>query len=90
MTNLLLILHFTMGLSLRSSLQSVRDSISSQVSAVFQLYEQNRDSLDLIAVTERCATTPSLSDMLEWLRDAEHHYRKQYPFFLRLHGNGLA
>ncbi|XP_068432187.1 AFG2-interacting ribosome maturation factor [Clinocottus analis] len=61
-----------------SSLQSVRDSISSQVSASFQLYEQNKDSLDLVAVTERSATAPSVSDMLEWLQDAERHYRQQF------------
>lgn len=69
--------------SLRSSLQSVRDSISNQVSAVFQLYEQNTDSLDLLTVIERSAAAPSVSDMLEWLQDAERHYRQQYPFFLR-------
>ncbi|TNM93029.1 hypothetical protein fugu_018431 [Takifugu bimaculatus] len=34
------------------SLQSVRDSFSNQVSAVFQLYEQNRDSLDASTVME--------------------------------------
>ncbi|XP_076611321.1 AFG2-interacting ribosome maturation factor [Chaetodon auriga] len=61
-----------------SSLQSVRDSMSNQVCAVFQLYEQNTDSLDLLTVTERSATTPSLSDMLEWLQDAERHYRQQF------------
>ncbi|XP_059206386.1 AFG2-interacting ribosome maturation factor [Centropristis striata] len=61
-----------------SSLQSVRDSISNQVSAVFQLYEQQADSLDLLAVTERSATAPSVSDMLEWLQDAERHYRQQF------------
>ncbi|XP_068567410.1 AFG2-interacting ribosome maturation factor [Cebidichthys violaceus] len=61
-----------------SSLQSVRDAISNQVSAVFQLYEQNTDSLDLLAVTERSATAPSVSDMLEWLQDAERHYRQQF------------
>ncbi|KAM9340552.1 AFG2-interacting ribosome maturation factor [Symphorus nematophorus] len=61
-----------------SSLQSVRDSISNQVSAVFQLYEQNSDSLDLLTVTERSPTAPSLSDMLEWLQDAERHYRQQF------------
>lgn len=66
--------------SLRASLQSVRDSISNQVSAVFQLYGQNKDSLDLSTVTERSTTTPSLCDMLEWLQDAERHYRQQYPF----------
>ncbi|XP_070702555.1 AFG2-interacting ribosome maturation factor [Pempheris klunzingeri] len=61
-----------------SSLQSVRDSISNQVSAVFQLYEQNKDTLDLLSVTERSATTPSLSDMMEWLQDAERYYRQQF------------
>ncbi|KAF1381832.1 hypothetical protein PFLUV_G00158110 [Perca fluviatilis] len=61
-----------------SSLQSVRDSISNQVFAVFQHYEQNTDSLDLLTVTERSATAPSVSDMLEWLQDAERHYRQQF------------
>ncbi|KAM9383912.1 AFG2-interacting ribosome maturation factor [Pholidichthys leucotaenia] len=60
------------------SLQSIRDSISNQVSAVLQLYEQNADSLDLLAVTERSTTTPSVADMLEWLQDAERHYRVQF------------
>ncbi|XP_065804335.1 AFG2-interacting ribosome maturation factor [Labrus bergylta] len=61
-----------------SSLQSVRDSVSNQVSAVLQLYEQNSDSLDLLTVTERSATAPSVSDMLGWLQDAERHYRQQF------------
>lgn len=61
-----------------SSLQSVRDAISNQVSAVFQLYQQNADSLDVLTVTERSATAPSVSDMLEWLQDAERHYRQQF------------
>ncbi|KAK2830609.1 hypothetical protein Q5P01_018540 [Channa striata] len=61
-----------------SSLQSVRDAISNQVFSVFQLYEQNTDSLDLLTVTERSATAPSIADMLEWLQDAERHYRQQF------------
>ncbi|XP_029369668.1 AFG2-interacting ribosome maturation factor [Echeneis naucrates] len=61
-----------------SSLQSVRDAISNQVSGVVQLYEQNTDTLDVVAVTERSATTPSIADMLEWLQDAERHYRQQF------------
>lgn len=61
-----------------SSLQSVKDSISNQVSAAFQLYEQNKDSLDPSTVTARSPTTPSISDMLEWLQDAERHYRQQF------------
>lgn len=66
-------------LFLRSSLQTVRDAVSNQVSAVFQLYEQNRDSLDLLCVTKRSATNPSIADMMEWLQDAERHYQQQYP-----------
>ncbi|XP_022602939.1 uncharacterized protein C1orf109 homolog [Seriola dumerili] len=61
-----------------SSLQSARDAISNQVCAVLQLYEQNTDSLDVLTVTERSATTPSIADMLEWLQDAERHYRQQF------------
>ncbi|KAF3707241.1 putative protein C1orf109 -like protein [Channa argus] len=61
-----------------SSLQSARDAISNQVSAVSQLYEQNADSLDLLTVSERSATAPSIADMLEWLQDAERHYRQQF------------
>lgn len=74
----------------RSSLQSVRDAISNQVSAVFQLYEENTDSLDLLTVTERSVTAPSLSDMLEWLQDAERHYREQYPFCSCSHWVGFS
>lgn len=72
--------HLAMWLSLRCSLQSVHDSFSNQVSAVFQLYEQNRDSLDASTVMERSALAPSISDMMGWLQDAERHYRQQYPF----------
>ncbi|KAL3043586.1 uncharacterized protein C1orf109 homolog [Trematomus bernacchii] len=61
-----------------SSLQSVRDSISNQVSAVVHLYEQNADILDLLTVTERSATGPSVSDMMGWLHDAERHFRQQF------------
>ncbi|XP_034016906.1 uncharacterized protein C1orf109 homolog [Thalassophryne amazonica] len=61
-----------------SSLQSVRDAISNQVSGVFQLYEQNSDGLDLSTVTERSAATPSVADMLEWLQDADRHYQQQF------------
>ncbi|XP_013863177.1 AFG2-interacting ribosome maturation factor [Austrofundulus limnaeus] len=61
-----------------TELQTVRDSISKQVSAVLQLYEQNSDSLDLSVMTERCAAAPSLADMLEWLQDAERFYRQQF------------
>uniref|UniRef100_A0A8C7ZVH0 AFG2 interacting ribosome maturation factor n=1 Tax=Oryzias sinensis TaxID=183150 RepID=A0A8C7ZVH0_9TELE len=59
-------------------LQSARDAISNQVRSVVQLYEQDATSLDLQAVTERSAVTPSVADMLEWLQDAERHYRQQF------------
>ncbi|XP_071059161.1 AFG2-interacting ribosome maturation factor-like [Pseudochaenichthys georgianus] len=67
------------GPLLRSSRQSVRGSISNQVSAVVHLYEQNADILDLLTVTERSATGPSVSDMMGWLHDAERHFRQQFP-----------
>ncbi|KAG9279912.1 uncharacterized protein C1orf109 homolog [Astyanax mexicanus] len=60
------------------TLQGVRDSTSKQVFAVFQLYEQNADSLDLHTCVARSATSPSIADMLEWLQDAECYYRVQY------------
>ncbi|KAF6719920.1 uncharacterized protein FQA47_021864 [Oryzias melastigma] len=59
-------------------LQSAKDAISNQLWSVLQLYEQNETSLDLQAVTERSAVTPSVADMLEWLQDAERHYRQQF------------
>ncbi|KAM9838861.1 AFG2-interacting ribosome maturation factor [Aulostomus maculatus] len=59
-------------------LQSVRDAVSNQVAGVIQLYEQNKDSLDLLTVIERSATIPSVADMLEWLQDADRHYRQQF------------
>ncbi|MEQ2297062.1 hypothetical protein AMECASPLE_030853 [Ameca splendens] len=61
-----------------SRMQSIRDSISNQVSAVLQLYEDTADSLDLAVVTERSSLIPSLADMLEWLQDAERYYRQQF------------
>lgn len=75
-------LHPSLHLSLRASLQSAKDAVSNQACAVVQLYEQNTDSLDVLTVTERSATTPSIADMLEWLQDAERHYRQQYPLCL--------
>lgn len=61
-----------------SSLQSIRDAFSNQVAAVLQLFQQNPDSLDLPAATQRSASSPSVADMLAWLQDAERHYRKQF------------
>ncbi|XP_051927610.1 ribosome biogenesis protein C1orf109 homolog [Hippocampus zosterae] len=61
-----------------ASLQSLRDSLTNQVSTVVQLYEQNTDTLDLVTVTKHSGTVPSVVDMLEWLQDAERHYRQQF------------
>ncbi|XP_073678454.1 AFG2-interacting ribosome maturation factor [Garra rufa] len=59
------------------ALQKVRDGISQQVSAVFQFYEKNTDALDINACVSRSAICPSISDMLEWLQDANRYYRLQ-------------
>lgn len=63
----------------RDALRSVRDSVCKQVAAVFQMYEQNSDFLPIRTCVARCADAPSISDMLEWLQDAERYYRIQYP-----------
>ncbi|XP_067281852.1 AFG2-interacting ribosome maturation factor [Pseudorasbora parva] len=55
----------------------VRDAIGQQVSGVFQLYEKNSDTLDIPTCVSRSAACPSIADMLEWLQDAERHYRLQ-------------
>ncbi|TSK31323.1 hypothetical protein Baya_3433 [Bagarius yarrelli] len=57
----------------------VRDSVSKQVSLVFQMYEENSDLLPISTCVARCALSPSIADMLEWLKDAERYYRIQYP-----------
>uniref|UniRef100_A0A1A8QB86 Chromosome 1 open reading frame 109 n=1 Tax=Nothobranchius rachovii TaxID=451742 RepID=A0A1A8QB86_9TELE len=57
-------------------LQSIRDSISNQTSALLQQYQQS--SVDLTMLTERSATVPSLADMLQWIQDAERFYRQQF------------
>ncbi|CAM4630429.1 unnamed protein product [Leuciscus chuanchicus] len=59
------------------ALQRVRDAIGQQVSAVFQFYERNTHTLDFAECVSRSAVCPSISDMLEWLQDAERHYRLQ-------------
>ncbi|XP_015256635.1 PREDICTED: uncharacterized protein C1orf109 homolog [Cyprinodon variegatus] len=61
-----------------SDLQSVRDSISNQASAVLLLYEDAADTLDLAALSRRSSVVPSAADMLEWLQDAERYYRQQF------------
>ncbi|XP_043073100.1 uncharacterized protein C1orf109 homolog [Puntigrus tetrazona] len=59
------------------ALQKVQGAISQQVSAVFQFYEKNTDTLDIAVCVSRSAICPSISDMLEWLQDAERYYRLQ-------------
>lgn len=59
-----------------SCLQSVRDAVSSQVASVFQIQEQF--SLDVAVLTERSASAPSVADMMQWLQDADRHYRQQF------------
>ncbi|XP_051527570.1 ribosome biogenesis protein C1orf109 homolog isoform X1 [Myxocyprinus asiaticus] len=59
------------------ALQTVRNAISKQVSAVFQFYEKNTDALDIACCVSRSATCPSIADMLEWLQDADCYYRLQ-------------
>lgn len=63
----------------RDALGSVRDSVCQQVSAVFHMYEQNSNSLPISTCVARCALSPSIADMLEWLQDTERYYRIQYP-----------
>uniref|UniRef100_A0A8D0L323 AFG2 interacting ribosome maturation factor n=1 Tax=Sphenodon punctatus TaxID=8508 RepID=A0A8D0L323_SPHPU len=62
----------------RAGLQRVRDTVSSSVGTVFQLYEQHADGLGLEASLQRSAVNPSLADMLEWLQDIESYYRHLY------------
>ncbi|XP_069478750.1 AFG2-interacting ribosome maturation factor [Ambystoma mexicanum] len=61
-----------------SDLQKVRDSVSHQVWAVFQVYEQQAGALGVQACLEGTAVHPSIADMLEWLQDIENHYRCEY------------
>uniref|UniRef100_A0A8D0GET0 AFG2 interacting ribosome maturation factor n=1 Tax=Sphenodon punctatus TaxID=8508 RepID=A0A8D0GET0_SPHPU len=61
-----------------AGLQRVRDTVSSSVGTVFQLYEQHADGLGLEASLQRSAVNPSLADMLEWLQDIESYYRHLY------------
>lgn len=61
-----------------SSLQAVRDSLSNHVSSVQQQFDQSSEILDLLDLTERSASTPSVCDLMEWLQDAERLYRLQF------------
>lgn len=59
------------------ALQTARNTISQHVSAAFQFYEKNTDTLDVACCVTRSAACPSIADMLEWLQDADRHYRLQ-------------
>lgn len=61
-----------------SSLQSVRDAVSSQVTSVFQIYEQYSQTLVINVLTERSSSCPSVADMMQWLQDADRYYRQQF------------
>ncbi|XP_063040891.1 AFG2-interacting ribosome maturation factor [Engraulis encrasicolus] len=58
--------------------QKLLKTLGIQVSAAFQFYEQNTDTLDLGTCTLRTATSPSIADMLEWIQDAHAYYRSQF------------
>nr|XP_012294619.1 uncharacterized protein C1orf109 homolog isoform X1 [Aotus nancymaae] len=59
-------------------LLKVRDTVSSHVERVFQIYEQHADTVGIDAVLQSSAVSPSVADMLEWLQDIERHYRNSY------------
>ncbi|XP_062046980.1 AFG2-interacting ribosome maturation factor isoform X2 [Lepus europaeus] len=61
-----------------AALLKVRDTVSSHVERVFQVYEQHADTLGLDAVLQPSAASPSVADMLEWLQDMDRHYRNSY------------
>lgn len=61
-----------------AALLKVRDTVSSHVERVFQVYEQHADALGLDAVLQPSAARPSVADMLEWLQDMDRHYRNSY------------
>ncbi|KAM9686227.1 AFG2-interacting ribosome maturation factor isoform 1-T1 [Trichechus inunguis] len=61
-----------------ASLLKVRDTVSSHVEQVFQVYEQHANTVDIDAVLQPSVVSPSLADMLEWLQDIERHYRNSY------------
>lgn len=60
-----------------NALDLVRASVCKQVAAVFQMYEQNSELLPISTCVARCALSPSIADMLEWLQDTERYYRMQ-------------
>lgn len=61
-----------------AALLKVRDTVSSHVGQVLQIYEQHADTIGIDAVLQASVVSPSVADMLEWLQDIERHYRSSY------------
>lgn len=61
-----------------AALLKVRDTVSSHVGQVLQIYEQHADTISIDAVLQASVVSPSVADMLEWLQDIERHYRSSY------------
>ncbi|XP_006777334.1 PREDICTED: uncharacterized protein C1orf109 homolog isoform X1 [Myotis davidii] len=61
-----------------AALLKVRDTVSSHVGQVLQIYEQHADAIGIDAVLQASAVSPSVADMLEWLQDIERHYQSSY------------
>ncbi|XP_054427956.1 AFG2-interacting ribosome maturation factor isoform X1 [Pteronotus mesoamericanus] len=61
-----------------AALLKVRDTVSSHVEQVLQIYEQHADAIGIDAVLQASAVSPSVAEMLEWLQDIERHYRSSY------------
>ncbi|XP_045046786.1 AFG2-interacting ribosome maturation factor isoform X3 [Desmodus rotundus] len=58
-----------------AALLKVRDTVSSHVEQVFQVYEKHADAIGITAVLQASVVSPSVAEMLEWLQDIERHYR---------------
>ncbi|KAM5321280.1 AFG2-interacting ribosome maturation factor isoform 1-T1 [Glossophaga mutica] len=59
-------------------LLKVRDTVSSHVEQVLQIYEKHADAVGIDAVLQASVVSPSVAEMLEWLQDIERHYRNSY------------
>lgn len=57
----------------------MRDTVSSHVGQVLQVYETHADAIGIDAVLQASVVSPSVAEMLEWLQDIERHYRSSYP-----------
>ncbi|XP_029805221.1 uncharacterized protein C1orf109 homolog isoform X1 [Suricata suricatta] len=58
-----------------TALLKVRDTVSSHVERVLQVYERHADTVGIDGVLQASVVSPSVADMLEWLQDIERHYR---------------